>query len=200
MRKLMIIALVAATAYGTYAEKTAGFQLSLTPDIATQDRDTRIKGVSLGVWNENPHGGWSIGFVSGFTGDSLGFSWIPYLNILNYAENYKGVHWGWVNNTSGSFTGWQSGIVNLADDFTGFQSGLVNISHTSATGLQWGMVSYAGKMHGVQLGLVNWTKAVDEWAFQLGLVNVIEDNPWFNNFPGELATGFVIANWSFGGN
>ncbi len=182
-KKLMIAVLAATTVVGARAEKTAGFQLSLTPDIAIQDRDTRIKGVSIGIWNENPQNGWSIGIVNGFTGDSSGLSWLPYLGILNYAENYKGVHLGWVNYTSGSFVGWQDAIFNYAGEFTGFQSGWVN---------------YAGQMHGVQLGLVNYSKTVSGWAFQLGLVNVIEDNPWFSNFPDELAKGFVIANWSFG--
>ncbi|MDZ8118479.1 hypothetical protein [Pontiella agarivorans] len=183
MKKLMIVAAACALTAGSFAE-TAGFQLSLTPDIALQDRDTEIKGVSIGVWNENPGAQWQIGFVNGSTGDSKGFAWLPYLTFYNYAENFSGVHWAWVNNTSGKFVGWQSGIVNIAqEEFVGLQSAWVN---------------YTAKMHGVQLGLVNYAKTVDEWAFQLGLVNIIEDNPWFSNLPGELAQGMIIANWSFG--
>lgn len=183
--KKMIVALLAATAasLSTQAE-TAGFQLSFTPDIALQERDTEIRGVSIGVWNENPGAQWQIGFVNGSTGDSKGFAWLPYLTFYNYAENFAGVHWGWVNNTSGKFVGWQSGAVNIAqEEFVGFQSAWVN---------------YTAKMHGVQLGIVNYAKTVEDWAFQVGLVNIIEDNPWFSNFPGELAQGFVLVNWSFG--
>jgi hypothetical protein len=91
-----------------------------------------------------------------------------------------------VNNTSGKFVGWQDGIVNIAGE--------------NMVGLQSGVVNYTGEMHGVRLCLVNYSKTVSEWAFQVGLVNIIEDNPWFNNFPSELAQGFVIVNWSFGGS
>lgn len=187
MKKLMIVVLAAATATGVLAE-SKGFQLSLVPDVAIVDRDTAINGVSLGVWNENPSPKfqWQFGFVNGSTGDSVGVKWFVFLpTIYNYAENYKGLSWGLVNYASGDFVGAQLGAVNITGDMTG---------------LQWGVVNYTGNMHGVQLGLVNWAKGVDEWAFQLGLVNVIEDNPWFSNFPSELATGFVIANWSFGGS
>jgi hypothetical protein len=32
---------------------------------------------------------------------------------------------------------------------------------------------------------------------QIGLVNIARNNPWFNEFPDKLATGFPIVNWSF---
>ncbi len=75
MKKLAAVALGCVITAGAYAE-TAGFQLSLTPDIAIQSRDTTIKGVSLGVWNENPGTQWQIGFVNGATGDSAGLQWL----------------------------------------------------------------------------------------------------------------------------
>lgn len=183
MKKLIVAVLATATAFGAYAE-TKGFQLSLTPNIATQARDTTIEGVSLGVWNENPGKQWQLGFVNGATGDSAGLQWgffIP--TILNYAENYTGAQLGLVNYASGNFTGLQWGAVNYAATLKGMQWGVVNWADM-ATGFQWGLVNYAGA-------------AKD--CFQLGLVNIISDNSWFSDFPGELAQGFVIVNWSFGG-
>ncbi len=194
MKKLMIVALVATAAFGAYAEKTAGFQLSLTPDIAIQDRDTRINGVSIGVWNENPQSAWSIGMVNGSTGDSKGFSWLPYLTFLNYAENYKGVHWGWVNYTSGDFAGWQDGLVNwTAGSFVGFQSGLLNYAG-EFKGFQWGIVNICQDLTGLQLSLVNYAKHSTS-GVQLGLVNIIPENEWFSD--GDLAQGMILLNWGF---
>ncbi len=51
---------------------------------------------------------------------------------------------------------------------------------------------------GVQLGVVNYTETVSQWVLQLGLVNIINDNEWFSDFPNDLAKGFVFVNWSFG--
>jgi len=182
MKKWTLIVAGMALATGAFA---AGFQASLTPEIAIQDRDTEINGVSIGVWNENPspkfH--WQFGFVNGTTGDSVGVQWFIFLpTIYNYAENFTGFQSGLVNNTSGNFIGWQNGFVNLTfGEFKGFQSGVFN---------------YAGSMKGLQLGLVNWAKT-GESCFQIGLVNVIEDNKWFSDFPGDLAQGMVLVNWSF---
>lgn len=183
MKKLMIAVLAAATAGGAFA---AGFQASLTPNIAIHDRDTDINGVSIGVWNENPSPKfqWQFGFVNGATADSVGVQWFIFLpTIYNYAENYTGVQFGIVNNTTGKTVGWQGAAVNIAQgEFVGLQSGLVN---------------YGQKVHGVQLGTVNYAATVEDWCFQLGLVNIIADNAWFKEFPGEFAKGFIIANWSF---
>ncbi len=170
MKKLMIIALGCAVASGAFA---AGFQASLTPDIAVQDRDTEITGVSIGVWNENPAPkfNWQLGFVNGATGDSVGVQWFIFLpTFYNYAENHTGLQWGWVNYVSEEITGAQIGVVNIAKKVDG--------------GFQWGLVNYAETAHNL---------------FQLGLVNVIADNEWFKDFPSDLAKGMVLVNWSFGG-
>ena len=184
MKKLMIVVLGCAVASGVMA---AGFQASLTPNIAVQDRDTEINGVSIGVWNENPglkfH--WQFGFVNGATGDSKGVQWFVFLpTFYNYAENFTGLQWGWVNNTSGDFIGWQAGW-------------LANLTFGECVGLQSGIFNYAGTMTGCQLGVVNYAKSAHN-CFQVGLVNIIEDNAWFQDFPSDLAKGMVIVNWSFG--
>lgn len=169
MKKLMLVALGCAVASGAFA---AGFQASLTPDIAVHDRDTEITGVSIGVWNENPSPqfNWQFGFVNGATGDSTGVQWFLFLpTFYNYAENYTGAQIAVVNYASGDFVGAQIGLVNVAGN---------------ATGLQWGLVNYSSSARNL---------------FQLGLVNIIEDNEWFSDFPNDLAKGFVFVNWSFGG-
>jgi len=170
MKKLMIITLGCAVASGAFA--TAGFQASLTPNIAVHDRDTEIQGVSIGVWNENPSPkfNWQFGFVNGATGDSVGAQWFIFLpTFYNYAENYTGAQIGFVNYTSEKFVGLQSGFVNIAGTFTGLQLGTVNYAKSAHNGLQ------------------------------IGLVNIIADNAWFKDFPGDLAKGMVFVNWSFGG-
>jgi hypothetical protein len=187
MKKLLLVFTGCLLASGSFA-KEEGFQLSLTPDAAIQDRDTVIKGVSLGLWNENPGSQWQIGLVNGTTGDSQGFqSFIPFIffpAFFNYADSYTGAQLGIVNWTASEFTGAQLGFVNGAG---------------ALTGLQWGAVNYSqNTVGGVQLGWINYTETVTEWAFQLGLVNIIADNNWFTDFPEDLAKGFVIANWSFG--
>ncbi|MDF7798724.1 hypothetical protein P4C99_04575 [Pontiellaceae bacterium B1224] len=187
MKKLAIVLTGCVLAAGSFAEE-AGFQFSLVPDIALQDRDTTIKGVSLGVWNENPGTQWQIGLVNGGVEDSAGLqSFIPFLffpAIFNYADSYTGAQLGIVNWTSEEFTGAQLGFVNGAGDLTG---------------LQWGAVNYSQNMTaGVQLGWINYTETVTEWALQLGFVNIIADNNWFTDFPADLAKGFVFVNWSFG--
>lgn len=187
MKKLIIAVLVCAVAGGAMAE-SAGFQLSLTPDIAIKSRDTEINGVSIGVWNENPSPKfqWQFGFVNGATGDSVGVQWFIFLpTIYNYAENYTGAQMGWVNYTKGNFKGLQWGwLGNYAGSLTGAQLGLVNIAQGVPAGFQWGLVNYA---------------ATADNLFQLGLVNIIADNAWFKDFPADLAQGFIIVNWSFGG-
>ena len=184
MKRVIIATLAIATAGSVFASK--GFQASLTPDIAVHDRNTEINGVSIGVWNENPSPKfqWQFGFVNGATGDSVGAQWFIFLpTFYNYAQNYKGVQFAVVNNTFGDFVGWQGAFLNM--------------THGECVGLQSGTINYAKQMHGVQLGAVNYAHTVEDWAFQLGLVNIIADNAWFNEFPGEFAKGFIIANWSF---
>lgn len=183
MKKLLTAILATTVIAGAYA-KDAGFQLSLTPDIAIQDRDTNIKGVSIGVWNENPGSQWQLGFVNGATGDSSGLQWGLFIpTFYNYAENYTGAQVGLVNYTSGDFVGLQLGAVNVANSLTGAQLGIANIATSVDGGFQW--------------GLVNYTETANN-LFQLGLVNIIQDNEWFSDFPSDLAKGFVIVNWTFG--
>ena len=166
---------------GVYAE-TAGFQLSLVPEVAIHDRDTEINGVSIGIWNENPSPQfqWQFGFVNGSTGDSVGVKWFIFLpTIYNYAENFTGLSWGLVNYASGDFVGAQFGMVNIANTFKGFQWGSVNICQ-DLTGLQLGVVNYA--THSTS-------------GIQLGLVNIIPENEWFSD--GDFGKGMIIFNWGF---
>ena len=156
----------------------AVFQASLTPEIAIYPSTTFVRGLSLNIWGENPQTGLTLGFVNGSSGDSGGFTW----GLLNYADSYTGVAWGFFNVSQTSFIGWQHGWVNVAQgEFVGFQSG-------------W-LVNYAREFKGFQLGLVNYAEHLN--GLQVGLVNMAMNNPWFNEFPDKLAPGFVFVNWSF---
>jgi hypothetical protein len=92
MKRILTILALTLAAVVSKAEESF-FQASLTPDIAIQSRETRINGISLNIWGENPQSAFTLGFVNGSTGESKGFSW----GIWNYCANYTGVHWGIVN-------------------------------------------------------------------------------------------------------
>jgi hypothetical protein len=175
MKKSLIITALVGFGGITYADSP--FQLSLTPDIAVYSRTEMIRGFALNIWGENPQMGLDLGFINGSTGDSGGFS----AAVVNYDENYCGVHWAVVNSSSQSFLGWQCGAVNVSQGtFQGFQSGIVNLSDETV-GFQLGLVNYAENLRGVQLGLAN----------------IASNNPMFDEFPDKLATGFPFFNWSF---
>lgn len=178
MKKTLIIAVLAAGVAGVQAQQsTAAFQASLTPDIAVHPRTTQINGFAIDVWGENPQHSFNLGFVNGSTGDSKGFSW----GLVNYDESYTGVQWGIVNYSKKSFIGWQDGWINVSQGyFKGFQEGLVNV---------------AQEAHGLQFGAFNYTESLN--GVQIGFINIIKDNGWFDQFPDKLAKGFVIVNWSF---
>lgn len=155
----------------------SAFQASLTPDIAIEAKDTRINGVALSIWGQNPESALALGFVNGSTGESQGFSW----GLVNYSESYTGVAWGLVNINNGNFNGWEDGLLNYSQGtFTGLQSGWINISE---------------EFNGLQIGLVNYATQLD--GVQIGFVNMALNNPWFTEIPDKLATGFPIVNWSF---
>jgi hypothetical protein len=191
MKRWIMVAFICLVAANAFAE-TAAFQASLTPDIAIHPKDTRIEGVTLNIWGENPQSALAVGLVNGSTGDSAGLSW----GVLNYADKYTGVGLGFVNFAKTDFTGLQFGLFNYAADFKGLQHGTVNIADTSALGVQWGMVNYTGKLTGLQLGTVNFAKTADS-GIQIGLINIIAQNKWFTEFPNELATGMIFVNWRF---
>ena len=185
MKKLLTFIGVALVA----AEVMAGgkpIQLSLTPDIAAYARSERIEGLALSIWGENPQSALAVGLVNGSTGQSAGLS----LGILNYADTYKGLQWGLVNYAQQDMLGWQGGF------FLGVVGSVVNYTGGSMKGFQCGVVNYAGRLTGLQLGLVNYAEASDAGG-QIGLVNLIPENQWFDGLPGELAPGMILVNWRF---
>jgi hypothetical protein len=184
MKKIIqILPVIVATALSANAQSVpsaaepAAFQASLTPDIAIEAKDTRINGVALSIWGQNPQSALALGFINGSTGESKGFTW----GLVNYTESYNGVAWAFANFNNGTFNGWEDGLLNYSQgSFTGLQSGWVNISE---------------EFNGLQIGLLNYAKQLD--GVQIGFVNVALNNPWFSEFPDKLATGFPIVNWSF---
>lgn len=181
-KKLFFAAVFALGAAGLQAGESQPFQASLTPDIAIYPKTTEIRGLALNLWGENPQHSFNLGLVNGSTGDSAGFTWA----VFNYADSYTGVAWGLANYSKVSFVGWQGGV----------WLPLVNVSQGRFTGFQdaW-LVNYAEEFHGLQLGLVNYAEHLH--GVQIGLANIAMNNGWFDDFPGQLATGFPIVNWSF---
>ncbi|MFP4674592.1 MAG: LA_2272 family surface repeat-containing protein [Opitutales bacterium] len=174
---LSVFASALVIAHVSHAE--AGFQASLTPEVAIVERGDTVEGLALNIWGENEVRGVDLGFVNGQVGDSSGFT----LSLLGgYAENYRGVLWG------GFFTVSRGDVI-------GWQAATVNINQGSLKGLQSGLVNLGVDVTGVQLGFVNYTR--DLHGVQVGLANVVESNEWFKDLPNDLAKGFPIVNWSF---
>jgi hypothetical protein len=181
MKKMLVLiclGIIMFAAGQALAEESKPVQLSLTPDIAIFDKNTRIKGFTLGIWSENPQDALAIGIVNGSSKKSAGFS----LGVVNYAESYTGVQWSLVNYAKENFSGWSSGIAN--------------VTKGSMKGLQTGVVNYAGSLKGLQLGAFNYA-AKASGGVQIGIVNIISENPWFTDFPNGVAPGMIIVNWRF---
>jgi hypothetical protein len=186
-KKHLCLCLSLSVLGGTARAQSAAFQASLTPEHALHDRETRIEGLTLSVWGENPQSALSIGFVNGSTGTSKGFSF----GLVNYAERYAGAQWSLANFAQSDFSGWQGGPV------FGLVVSAVNYCGGTMSGLQTGLVNLTGKMSGVQIGLVNYAQQVDA-GVQVGLVNLIGNSSgWFANWPNEVAPGMIFANWKF---
>jgi len=117
--------------------------------------------------------------------------------ILNiWGENpQSALALGFVNGSTGDSSGFTWSLFNYADSYTGVAWGLANYSTTSFTGWQGGMVNVAKEFHGLQWGFVNYSESLR--GVQLGFINIAKNNPWFNEFPDKLATGFPFVNWSF---
>jgi hypothetical protein len=168
MKRIYLALLITLSAAAVFAESKP-LQFSLTPEIASQPRFMLIEGLCLNIWGENEQRAFALGFINGSIGDSVGVS----LGLLNYAENYKGAHLGFVNYTGGQFGGIQCGWL-----------------------FGFGAINYAGQLTGLQLGLVNYAESAEN-GIQIGILNIINQTPgWFDNFPNEIAPGMVIVNWS----
>jgi hypothetical protein len=178
MKKIFALMTASFAVLNLGLAQSSMFQASLTPEIAIYPKTTDIQGLSLHIWGENPQQGVALGLVNGSTGDSSGFTW----GLFNYADSYTGVTWGWINVSWNSYVGWEDGWINISQgSFKGLQSGWI--------------ANYAQDFQGLQLGLINYSENLN--GVQLGFVNIANNNPWFNEFPNKLATGFPILNWSF---
>lgn len=177
-----------AMAFGVWSQEIPpSFQASFVPEGAMYPREQRIEGMTLSIWGENPQSAFALGFVNGSTGQSSGMS----LGLLNYAESYTGVHWGFVNLTEKDFYGWQGGPA------LGFVGSAVNYVGGEMQGFQSGVVNLAGRLGGAQLGLINYAQYADR-SLQIGLINVISQNSgWFTNWPDEVAPGMILVNWRY---
>jgi hypothetical protein len=185
MKKILLI-LIGMTVAGIASAESFPYNLSLNPDRAIHNRSDKINGVTLSLWGENPQNGLALGFVNGSIEQSTGLS----LGLLNYAESYTGVHWGVVNLAVEDFTGWQGGPL------FGLLFSVLNYTGGNMTGLQIGGANYAGHLSGAQIGLVNYAQTADP-GVQIGLLNLMPENVWFDQLPNELAPGMILVNWRF---
>ena len=174
------VAILASVMLGAIAAiASTPLQISITPDVAVFSRMTRVEGLSLSIWGENPQSALALGVVNGSSGSSAGISLAL---LLNYADSYKGLQVAPVNYNTGDFLGWQAGFVNYTDG--------------TMRGLQTGWVNYAGRLTGLQFGIVNFADTADN-GVQIGLVNILPQNAWMSDLPDGLAPGMVFLNWRF---
>ena len=139
-KKLIVGFVLSLAVFGAHDKAAAaGFQLSLTPDIAIHPDTTPINGIALNIWGQNPQRALALGFINGSSHDSSGVS----LGLLaNYAQDYSGAHLAWfANYTSGRFSGLQLSVFNYATQLNGVQLGFVNFSETVEKGLQIGLLN-----------------------------------------------------------
>lgn len=200
----LLVSFIGSTVYAQQA-----FNLSLIPDVALHDRNEYIRGVSLGVFSENPQEAFALGIINGSTGESAGLS----LGIANYADTYfggqlglfnvirnefGGLQVGAFNMVLGDFSGWQNGILNVTQGgFSGWQYGIVNFTRQDFVGLQSGWLNVAGgSVLGLQIGLVNYAGRADR-CIQVGLANIIADNQLLIGLPEELSPAMIMVNWGF---
>lgn len=178
IKKILTSVLVVTIAVSATVFASSPFQVSIVPDVALYNRNERIKGLTIGVWGENPQKALALGAIQGSTGQSSGLS----IAFLNYADSYKGIHWGTVNYTKNDFLGWQN-------------SG-INYTNGTMKGLQSGTINYANRLHGVQWGFINYAAAV-EAGVQIGMVNIMPQNKFLTGLPKELSPLSVAVNWKF---
>jgi len=178
MKKTVVLVCLLVFLTAGQAAAAAMFQLSLTPDIALHDRDTRIEGVSLNIWGENEQSSFALGLVNGFKKGSEGAA----IGLFNYSDGYTGFQLAGINYTSGSMLGWQMGLF----DYT----------VGSMQGIQIGLINFAGHLKGLQIGAVNYAAAASS-GVQIGIINIIPTNEWFTRFPDQIAPAMVLFNWRF---
>ncbi|APG28175.1 hypothetical protein A7E78_10150 [Syntrophotalea acetylenivorans] len=145
MKKWLLTLLFCLISTGAFAASNS-FQASITPDLAIHPRGTRIGGVSLGIWSENPQDALTLGIVNGSTGTSSGLS----LGFLaNYAQNYKGLQLAFLANyASGTATGVQGAAFNYATKLHGLQLGFINFADTCDKGVQIGILNIMNQTKG----------------------------------------------------
>ncbi len=186
MKKLIVCLAAVLVSIGAMAETkslattdTKPFNLSITPDIAIYGRNVMIEGLTLSIWGENQQTSLALGIVNGTTGNSAGLDW----GCVNYAENYKGVKWSFVNYTKQNTLGWDAGFVN----YTG----------GTMRGLYTGAVNYVDHLKGLEFGFINYVDNSDT-GFQIGIINIIHNNKsWFSDLPNSLAPVMIFVNWRF---
>ena len=161
MKKILILSALVASIASVKAADEPFFQASLTPDIAIHSKDTKISGICLSVWGENP-GRFCLGFCQWQHRQERRFDLVV---LFNYNEDYTGVAWAMVNYSKGKFQGLAKRLFQLfGRHLRRPQSGCVNCAQ-EFHGLQWGFVNYAKELHGLQIGFAN----------------IAMNNPWFRS-------------------
>lgn len=135
---LMFLVLAVLPADGLTEEKA--MQLSLFNPLQIRPEDTAIKYFRLNlIYGRNTSlVGLDLGLVNHLT---AGESQSLQMGFANWVDaDLKGLQYGSINVTKGTFTGWQWGFINYSGHTKGFMLGVVNYSET---------------MYGLQIGLIN---------------------------------------------
>ena len=138
--KKVVLSLVAVVMLCAAAQASQPIKLSLWGPVCVPNGDT-TKGLEIAIRTQ--------------TQEVVG---LQLALIYAQADTFKGVQYSLVTNTNDGI-GAQLGFVNLAQDMKGLQYGFVNWTRGTFKGLQLGFLNYTNSMEGgVQIGLVNIIK------------------------------------------
>ena len=202
MKKLLAMALLAASAVAARADMSGYFMLSIfspgqLPSPACDVYGVRcsllygechsLSGLDLGLYGTTREyvNGLQLNGVSVVLSDMNGAQ----LGLFNWVENeFAGFQCGVLANVADDLAGLQLGCVNTYKAFgDGAQVGLLNFAGDLAigdgefNGLQLGVSNSATDVCGCQIGLVNYAQSLS--GLQLGLLNFANKNAKFSFFP-----------------
>lgn len=129
MKIIFLIAAFLAAIADVRAQETKPIQFSLVPDVSLHPRTTRIRGLALDFYGENPQHGRDLGVINDSIGVRKGITWGDARQPCRLADflRQRGVRTG--QRREDKFVGWQDGIVNdVQCTFTGLQTGWFNVA------------------------------------------------------------------------
>jgi hypothetical protein len=157
------------------ATKFRGVQLGALNHVGRAPDSDDAKGLQVGVLNHAD--GLFYGVQAGVACYSDNLKAGVQLSLLSATKVSTGHQFGLMYNWTGNGTGGSSlwGLFTAGRE-TFAQTGLFNYAE-DCDKLQLGCINFANATGGCQIGLLNWIVESYDSPLQIGLINVMEDNP-----------------------